>query len=400
MATRHVHIVVGDFVHTFYREQLCVAPAGYSYDLEFGARDLHPLKSDLLPHVGERPLSRLLRQAIQALRANGRIPNVRLPLTECSLIHSFQYPLITRTNWVVDFEDIGAMVGYYPLSTGPALSRSMLMAILRQPQCRWLLPWTRMAEKSLSAELGDSLLAKTRVVSPAIRPKRERARQPLGKATSFLFVGSRFLLKGGCAALRAFQRLRSRYPDVRLTMVTQASEEHTREALRIGNVEILTAVSPAELDRLYRTSTVLLAPFTTDTLGFVVLEAKSYGLPAIVSHNFALPELVGDGASGLVVPWQVSAFDSDGRRRCGTINEDARGQIIGDDLLTENLLRPPATDVEGLAMAMQRVVEEPQIAGTLGECAYQDTVDGTFSHPRRAQILKELYDQALNETSD
>jgi glycosyltransferase involved in cell wall biosynthesis len=68
------------------------------------------------------------------------------------------------------------------------------------------------------------------------------------------------------------------------------------------NLQFAGAVSDAELDRLYRQATCVVAPALLEDYGLTVIEAMRYGKPVIVCRDGGhLRELVTDGVTGLVV---------------------------------------------------------------------------------------------------
>lgn len=61
-----------------------------------------------------------------------------------------------------------------------------------------------------------------------------------------------------------------------------------------------------ELSTIYATSDLFVFPSTTDTLGQVVMEAQSAGLPVIVTDEGGPSEVVDDGETGFVLPTAAS----------------------------------------------------------------------------------------------
>lgn len=62
-----------------------------------------------------------------------------------------------------------------------------------------------------------------------------------------------------------------------------------------------------ELSTIYATSDLFVFPSQTDTLGQVVMEAQSAGLPVVVTDQGGPREVVDDGRTGLVLPSQGAA---------------------------------------------------------------------------------------------
>lgn len=89
----------------------------------------------------------------------------------------------------------------------------------------------------------------------------------------------------------------------------------------------------AELSALYASSDLFVFPSATDTLGQVVMEAQSSGLPVLVSDQGGPREVVRDGVTGLVLPaarpdlWARALLDlladPERRRRMGAAAHEA-----------------------------------------------------------------------------
>jgi glycosyltransferase involved in cell wall biosynthesis len=390
---RQVHIVRGAFVHTLYAEQLRSCPAGFRYDLAASTSELHGLKADLRPQSRSRlPVARWAKDVLRDVRGRCAVPNVRILRSDLPLTHSWQYPLITRNRWVVDFEDVGAFVSYQPVSNRSYASRA-IKALLSSPFCRALLPWTEKARDSLVSALGPSLGLKARVVYPAVTP-RDGVEEALAvSARRLLFVGSAFVSKGGVATMRAFARVRKELPHAELQMVTFLPAAYRAEAERVGGLTIHTRAPPEELDRLFREAYALVAPFSTDTLGYVVLEGFAYGVPAITSDSFALPELVGHGERGAVVPMSQSMYAADGRRLYAPV-PGPHDRVDGHPLI-EALAEPPAADIEALTREMMAALTDRHWRGPRARAAFESTTSGPFSHLQRRHDLAEIYEAAL-----
>ena len=90
-----------------------------------------------------------------------------------------------------------------------------------------------------------------------------------------------------------------------------------------GKVKFLGYVSDEVLARLYREAAVFCYPSLYEGFGFPVLEALSFGTPAVISRTSSLPEVAGRGA--LYVDPQDPKLISGGLERLLEHKEEAEG---------------------------------------------------------------------------
>jgi glycosyltransferase involved in cell wall biosynthesis len=136
---------------------------------------------------------------------------------------------------------------------------------------------------------------KIRVLYPGFEIPAPR-RQTDDAAVTFLFMGRQPRRKGGDAVLRAFQELRTSLPLIRLLYVTDELPQGP-----LDGVELLGLVSRAEVGHLYARADVFVNPTRAEGFGFTNVEAQGYGLPVISTKLGAIPEIVDDGRTGLLV---------------------------------------------------------------------------------------------------
>lgn len=125
-----------------------------------------------------------------------------------------------------------------------------------------------------------------------------------------LFVGRAFERKGGDILLDAFRLVRERVPDARLLILgPDAIPGHaTPGPVGADGVELMgyvdksTPEGKAKLDGAYSSARVFCLPTRFEALGIVYLEAMYHELPCVGPRAWAVPEMVDDGVTGLLVP--------------------------------------------------------------------------------------------------
>ncbi|MGH2437012.1 MAG: glycosyltransferase family 4 protein [bacterium] len=385
-----VYFYTGSFTHTLYREQVYALPE--SVELVPSSPELRSrgMKSDIASQGSDR--SRAMRSAkTMLLRRLVRlgVPNlryVRAPMVD--LIHSAQYPILNRRPWVVDFEDASVFAWYDPVNLRRRRLKQLLQRTFAAPSCRALLPWTRAARASLEHAIDCSVFAhKIRVVYPAIRPRRTTVPAPMRNTLNLLFIGTAFFEKGGLELLEAFRRLDAG-DRIRLNVVSRVPEQVRTRYAAVRGVSFHTAIAPLELERLYAEADLLVAPFHTDTFGFVLLEAFAHGIPCIVADHFAAPEIVTHGMTGLVVPNYLSRFDAQGLPAYSLLDDSAQR-------FRTLLESPPGEYVDRLAAAIDALASDSHRRREMARAALHEVLEGRFSLTARRRAMADVYEAAL-----
>jgi glycosyltransferase involved in cell wall biosynthesis len=123
---------------------------------------------------------------------------------------------------------------------------------------------------------------------------------PPPAATRLAAVGRLIPIKGFDVLFDAFAQARRELPALTLEL---AGDGPLAAELRTGapdGVRLLGRVSP--VDPIYARNAIVVVPSRGEGFGMVALEAAAHGRAAIVSDVGGLPEIVDDGATGLVVP--------------------------------------------------------------------------------------------------
>jgi glycosyltransferase involved in cell wall biosynthesis len=142
----------------------------------------------------------------------------------------------------------------------------------------------------------------------------------------FTLVGHQLWRKGGRALLAAFDRVRRRHPEARLTLVSAIRPDEL--GISPEGVTIHPGLPREAIYRdVYPATDVYLLPSLAEGYGMSAVEAMGFGLPVVASRIAALQELVTDEETGLLVP---------------------------------------PDDAEALATAMTRLLESPTLRAQLG----------------------------------
>ncbi|NNL84234.1 MAG: glycosyltransferase [Myxococcales bacterium] len=101
--------------------------------------------------------------------------------------------------------------------------------------------------------------------------------------------------------LGCLRRLIRAVPDARLAVVGDGPDRTALEkALAPHRTTFLGFLRGEELAAAYASADLFFMPSTTETLGFVVLEAMSAGLPVVAANAGGLPDIVAHGENGVL----------------------------------------------------------------------------------------------------
>lgn len=306
------------------------------------------------------------------------------------VVHSPRWPVIGRRSWVVDLDDLGfpTLLGRYFMNpevvgsdgelaapeafveTVRRRARNMLRAYAHE-SCKALLFWTQRALdearvwiRDLALEdLGEHVLAKSRVLYPAQRPLlgpllRQKWRRP--EPLHVLFVGRDYEVKQGAVALDVFTRLAGEFPSVRFSYVGEIPEADRSRSAAIEHQESL---SRREILGLFRDAHVLFHPSRAESFGMVFAEAQAHGLAVVAARGTETA--------------QVDEIFPD-----------------GEVLLLDRDVVAPEDEPERFTELLGSLLREPDFARRLGLAGYEQALDGPCSVTRRNFALRALYHQA------
>ena len=130
-------------------------------------------------------------------------------------------------------------------------------------------------------------------------PEAPGADKDYGRAR-VLFLGAEFKRKGGDVLLRAWEGVRAALPEAELHVVGPARPAGAAGAGVVYH-GFLSKGDPgqrAELDGLFRSASMFVLPSLYEPFGIAPLEAMLYGLPCLVTGEWALGETVTPGVNG------------------------------------------------------------------------------------------------------
>jgi phosphatidyl-myo-inositol alpha-mannosyltransferase len=273
------------------------------------------------------------------------------------VVHAHQ-PTAPSTGLWATLESRAPVVGTFHTGSDRARLYDMALPLLR-PAVRRLAVRIAVSERAAAFERGR-IGGRFRIVPNGVDVSRFANARPaeLGPGPKVLFVGRLDERKGFPYAVDAFERLAATHEDVRLIVVGEGRDAHAVERLPVSvraRVSMLGHVANADLAGVHGACDVFCAPaLGGESFGIVLVEAMAAGLPVVASRTPGYDEVVTDGVDGLLVA---------------------------------------PRDVEGLATALARVLDEPSAAAALRDAGRQRAA--TYDWAVVGEQIEECYAEAL-----
>ena len=118
---------------------------------------------------------------------------------------------------------------------------------------------------------------------------------------SILFVGRNWERKGGPLVYQAFLKLKARIPHATLTIVGPDEAPVSGEGIIFeGFLRKHKYFERRRLKRLFEQSSLFCTPSVCETWGLVYVEAAASGLPIVGTNEWAMPDIVLNGQTGIL----------------------------------------------------------------------------------------------------
>ena len=126
---------------------------------------------------------------------------------------------------------------------------------------------------------------------------------------------------------------------------------------------------------IYPNIDILCIPSYIDTFGYAFLEAMAFKKPCIGTNHFAIPEIISEGKTGLIINSLVSNFFNQN-------NTVDLSFIKNDKIISE------------LSICLEKLLSSETLREKMGLEGNKQIVDGKFSICKRNKILKLIYELA------
>jgi len=310
-------------------------------------------------------LKRFIKKTIRKLLPD--LPNAHITRTtkEYNLIHCAHCLSLNKKPWIVDIEYVNQF-----WAGGVIRNKNKVSRILMRNNCKKIIAWTKWSYDSIIKEFPE-IKEKIEIVYPGI-PAQKFKKQKSDRI-NLLFSSRRFYFKGGLHALEIINRLTKKYKKVYGIIVSDIPKEILEKYSRNKKIKFIGFIPKKDLfNKIYPTADIFVYPSYTDTFGFQLTEALSFGLPVISVGGQTRKEIIKDGKTGFVI--------------------DEPKNLNVKSL--ENL-RDYSSIINELEKKTELLIKNKKLREKMSKNALKEISKGKFSIKERNKKLKRIYEEAL-----
>ncbi len=229
------------------------------------------------------------------------------------------FPVRTPCNWIYTPADTATAMAFnfLGLPTPRTLREYYLKYLFERDNFKALLFKSQAGLRTLEEYptlASDSVRSKAGVLYPAIREHQEINRDGRHDI-NIIFVGE-FFRKGGIHVINAFEELQKEVSNIKLVICADI-KKHFNHHLRpkfLNRIKINSAISLNFVSRdtlfseILPSGDIFISPTYNESFGYALLEAMAMGLPVISTNIFAIPEIVEDKKSGILIDIKDQSF--------------------------------------------------------------------------------------------
>jgi len=186
-----------------------------------------------------------------------------------------------------------------------------------------------------------------------------------------LFIGRYFYGKGGLHALEAIDRITKERKNVKGYIISSIPKEVLNKYSNNKKINFMGIISQEKLmNEVYPSSDIFIYPGYSDTFGFSMLEAMSFGIPTITVEGEVKDEIIDEGKTGFIVS-------------------------SGNVSYKENINNYNKEVIDGMVKAALKLIDNPELSYKMAKNCIKTIKDGKFSIKQRNEKLERIYKEAI-----
>jgi len=347
----------------------------YSYLIKDVSRNIKYVNTeeksqDIVKSLGQFKGLNKLKRVIKLTLRNffPFLPNAHLTKTskKYDLVHCAHCLSLNKKLWICDIE----YVNQFWAGGITKKQRKLILKLLKSEYCKKILAWTEWTKKEI-LKIFPEIEDKIEVIYPAI--KIQKFKKNKDNKIRLLFISRRFYFKGGLHAVEVMDRITRKHKNVEALIISDTPKKVIEKYSQNKKIKF-KELTPREkiLSEIYPKTDILVYPSYTDTFGFILLEAMSFGIPIITVEGQSREDLVRDGKNGFVVKepknWKLS------------------------DLEKTNL-----KTVKEMEVKTEKLIKNKRLRNKMSENSLEEFKTGRFSIEKRNKNLERIYFDALKK---
>ena len=298
------------------------------------------------------------------------IPNAHITRTneKYDLLHCAHCLSLNNRPWVCDTEWVGQFWLAANFDKHP--NRNLIKPILENKNCKKIIAWTKWSYDGIIKEFPE-IKNKVEIIYPGV--PSQKFKKIKSKKIRLLFVSRRFYFKGGLHSLEVIDRLTKKYSNVEGIFISEVPEEVLAKYSKNKKIKFYNMMPQEKLFKeIYPATDILVYPSYTDTFGFTLTEAMSFGIPIVTVGGHSRKEIVEQGKIGYV------------------IEESKKFNLkYLEELRT---LRPIIDEIE---KKVEHLIKNKKLREKMSRNGIKEIKSGKFSIEKRNKKFVEVYKEAL-----
>jgi glycosyltransferase involved in cell wall biosynthesis len=296
----------------------------------------------------------------------------------------------SKIPWLTELETLDQLCGCWDYDAYNKVFLKNISEIINDDKLKCILTRCRVAKKSF--ELLNLPTDKIQVLYQTVTLGIKKIHKDKKDVKLLFNFGSNplFHTKGGKEILDSFKVLKQKYPQISLTIL---GKDDNLQIKNINGVRYLGYIKHSDVVTYLTESDILIHPTHEDSLGYVILEAMSYGLPVVATKHYAIPEIIKHNTNGFLIDDISNVWYDEnyiGKKNYRAIHLQDKVEYNGNEY--NNI-------VENLINAIEPLILDYKLRQTFGDNNYNEVESGKHSVVRRNKQLISIYENALSQSA-